>query len=446
LKEIHLENCPRLKRFSIIGQNNPDLQVSLLGCTGIEHIDVSMTSLLPNTFILPEYFTTLKSLNISRTNLEYLQYGVINTSTYLDLSMFPDLENIQAVECSKIKRIACCNNKENPIELVSNSFEGCSDLTELYGNFIITGEKVFYSCGNLKLNLDRTKDFTEGTNVTNISFQEGLLSGYNTFYGCSSLDIEAFRYLMNRLPSSLVTMESMFSGCGGIVGEINRGLLNKCSKLDTLKDAFAGTKLFGAIESRTSNYSLEDKSTWGFFDYVPNLTSLERAFSGTDVEYIDEKVFEPILDTLVNIDYCYSNCFNLKTVKDSNAIIKEVSEFSTRTFFTSLTKLVNHMGYPVDVFSGCQYVRMKVDTDANGNTYLFHTLKASDSTVVLGDSLYAGVTLVGEIGENTFGGITKTLEGEYSIPKFSTISAPFGRCNGNELKIKLSEVGNIFQK
>lgn len=446
LKEIHLENCPRLKRFSIIGQNNPDLQVSLLGCTGIEHIDVSMTSLLPNTFILPEYFTTLKSLNISRTNLEYLQYGVINTSTYLDLSMFPDLENIQAVECSKIKKIACCNNKENPIELVSNSFEGCSDLTELYGNFIITGEKVFYSCGNLKLNLDRTKDFTEGTNVTNISFQEGLLSGYNTFYGCSSLDIEAFRYLMNRLPSSLVTMESMFSGCGGIVGEINRGLLNKCSKLDTLKDAFAGTKLFGAIESRTSNYSLEDKSTWGFFDYVPNLTSLERAFSGTDVEYIDEKVFEPILDTLVNIDYCFSNCFNLKTVKDSNAIIKEVSEFSTRTFFTSLTKLVNHMGYPVDVFSGCQYVRMKVDTDANGNTYLFHTLKASDSTVVLGDSLYAGVTLVGEIGENTFGGITKTLEGEYSIPKFSTINAPFGRCNGNELKIKLSEVGNIFQK
>jgi hypothetical protein len=68
---------------------------------------------------------------------------------------------------------------------------------------------------------------------------------------------------------------------------------------------------------------------------------------------------------------------NLKSVKDSNAIILEETAFETKTFFTKLHRLKNSLGWPVEVFAGCKYIKMNV-TNENGNTYLFHTNTPTD--------------------------------------------------------------------
>ena len=445
LVEIHIENCSGLKRFNVSGQNNPDLNVYLLGCDNLEELNVSNTTLTGETLILPaKGFKTLKTLDISRTTLGYLRFGLNDIQDdYLNLIDFEDLSSLSAQECSNLSKVVCANNKENPIELKNNSFEGCSSLRELYGNFIIEGEKVFSGCSSLVLDLDTTSDFVEGSNVTNIQFKKGLLSCYNLFQGCSSINIDTFRYVMNKIPETVTSLEGMFQGCSNISGKINRSLLNRCKNVTSLKDAFSGTSLYGALESRKSSYNVDDQSTWGFFDFVPNINTIENAFSNTQLDAIDELVFEPVKDVLTNIDYCFSNCVNLHSVKDTNAVRYEDYAFQTKTFFTQLTRLSNTLGFPVEVFSGCQYIKMQV-TEEDGNTYLFHTNKNSEQAIVLIDTLYAGVQLIGYIGENTFGGITRNL-GNYYIPKFSSINTPFGRCVGNQLLIKLDEVENLFQ-
>lgn len=445
LEEVHIENCQGLKKVVLTGQNNPNLYVYLLGCNNLEELNVSGSVLTTNQLVLPaKGFTTLKTLDISRTTLGALKFGVDGVQDdFLNLEDFQDLTHLNVQECSAVSKIVCANNPDNPIELQSNSLENCSNLSELYGNFIILGDKVFAGCSSLRLALDKTKGFIEGPNVTNIQFAPNLASCYNLFQGCNSIDIDCFEYIISKLPSTVTSLEGAFSGCSGISGNIYRGLLNTIPNVTTIKDAFSGTNLHGALESRKPNYSKDDKSTWGFFDFINKVNTIEGAFQGTQLDAIDELVFEPVKNTLTNIDRCFSNCVNLRTVKDTNAINRQDSAFQTKTFFTQLTRLSNTLGFPSEVFAGCAKVKMQV-TEENGNTYLFHTNKSTDQAIILLDSLYAGVELIGYIGENTFGGITRDL-GDYFIPKFTTINSPFKRCNMGNLKIKLSEVGNLFQ-
>ena len=445
LEEVHIENCLGLKKVNLSGQNNPNLKVYLLGCNNLEELNVSNTALTEDALILPnKEFNTLTTLNISKTSLSYLRYGLSEVQDkFLNLENFPNLSNLHAQNCINLQKVVCSNNQDNPIELKNSAFDGCYSLRDLYGNFIIEGERVFQDCSQLQLNLDITQDFVEGKNVTNIQFKPTITSCYNLFQGCSSINIDVFRYIMSELPNTVTSLEGMFAGCSGIIGRINRGLLNKVPELVTLKDAFSGTGLYGAIESRKSDYSKEDPTTWGFFDFVPKLSNLENAFSNTKLDAIDEFVFEPVKNSLMSIDYCFSNCYNLKTVLDTNDVTYQDSAFQTKTFFTQFTKLTNTLGFPVDVFAGCNHVKMQV-TEENGNTYLFHSIKNSEQTIVLTDTLYSGVQLIGYIGENTFGGINRNL-GNYFIPKFTAINSPFKRCVGTGLKIKLDEVENLFQ-
>ena len=184
----------------------------MLGCDNLEELNVSNTTLTGETLILPaKGFSSLKTLDISRTTLKYLRFGLSDVQDeYLNLIDFKDLSRLSVQECSNISKIVCANNKENPIELKNNSFEGCSSLRELYGNFIIEGEKVFSGCSSLILDLDTTSDFVEGPEVTNIQFKSNLNSCYNLFQGCSSINIDAFRYIMNKIPESVTSLEGMF--------------------------------------------------------------------------------------------------------------------------------------------------------------------------------------------------------------------------------------------
>lgn len=467
LIRININVCPGLKTFNISGQNNPNLAVNLVGAWNLETLNLSNTNTL--NIILPstDRFTSLKSLDISNTTISAFNYNG-STASYLDLYYFKDLDNIAARNCTNITKVVCYNDQTgaNPINLNTDAFNGCTSLTRVIGYYNICGQSVFKECGNLILN--PTEVYANGNSqtfikyadnptlssnsITNIKFDSSTISLLSCFEGCSSLSYNDFKFIMTKIGSSVTSIEAMFKGCRGINNVIWQGLFSTCRNLLIIKEAFSNCSLTGAFYSRKSNYSATDTNTWGILDFIPNVVDAQSAFSGNNLEWIDNNVFSPITTTngkiysnLVNIDQMFSGCLNLKSCTDTNANTPIEGNLSSETFFLYLAHLANP--YPSNVFSGCQKINMNISEDTNGNTLLFHRLNPlPDGTILSVDnSLYTGINLIGEIKENVFGGITSSVGNNYSIPTFSKISSPFNS-SGSQITMKLSEMGNIFSR
>lgn len=443
LEEFHIESCKGLEEIDLSNQNNPNLKVELFDCPSLQDLNLSNSSVTSETLFLDTSYENLKRLNLSNTKIKYLNYTQNQTAIdYIDLTHFEELSDLKVSECGYITKIVCTNNQDNPIELQSKAFYGCSNLKYLYGNFTICGSEVFRGCNSLVFGLDANQSFREGQEVLNLQFIPTLDSTLGMFQNCLQFNLDDFKYIMNILPESLTSLESMFNGCRNISGDLYRGLFRRVPNLKNIKKAFAGTNLSGPVYSRTSDYKESDTSTWGLFDYTKELAILEEAFSNTKIEAIDYDVFTPIKDVITNIDRCFQGCVDLASVRDSNASQFEEDWFPTETFFTQLSNLSNELGLPEEMFLGCTKIKMDI-TQKDGNTYLFHSNVKSEKAHVLKDTLYAGVKLRGYLGQNTFGGVSREI-GNYYIPKFLTIESPFARCITGELTIKLSEVPKLF--
>ena len=463
LAQVTIDNCPGLKEFNISGQNNPALKVELTGAWNLERLnisdtrteDITLASLFNGT---ESYFKSLKSLIISRTSLSSLKFND-QTFDYLDLSNFADLDNIVASDCKKLTKVVCSNNEINPINLSSGAFFGCTSLQRVIGHFNITGAEVFKGCSLLALN-DQSiyssytpNQFLPGSIVTNISFDSSATNLLSTFEGCSTFTFDDFERLIIRIGSTVTSIEGMFKGCSNINNTIERTIFSTCRNLTVIKEAFSGTRLTGTFYSRTSNYSPADESTWGILDYLPKLVDAEAAFDSTSLEWIDNNVFAPIIyngeitySPLVKVDHMFRNCVRLSSCEDTRVDTPIEGLLNSETFFTNLRNLINV--YPDGVFAGCLKVRMVVTNDIDGNTLLFHTINKVVTPMILTSSLYSGVKLVGEIKNNVFGGISKTIyDGvvpKYYIPTFTSIQYPFNSSYG-ELTVNLSQMGSIFR-
>ena len=448
LEEVYISNCPNLKKVDLTSQNNKSLSVSILDCNKIETLMFSRSSIISSKLILPDInkWSSLKYLDISNTNIYYFKYINNKSIDYLDLKYFADLSYLNCSNCQQLVIVKCNNLESNPIELQTFSFQSCFNLQTLLGNFVIMGEGVFENCYNLKLNLDPSKT-NFNPNGVNINFNNNLISTYSMFQNCNSLTMNDFKYIMAKLPNSLDSIENMFLGCTNIDGNVYRKMFSKCPNLTNLKSAFENTRLQGTLYSRTAQYNLENSDTWGVFDFIKHASILERCFSGTSIQYLDENLFDPILETVTNIDGCFQNCINLHSIEDSNNEKKISSKFSSKTYFTKFKKLYNNLGWPSNVFNNCLYIDMQVDQELIAGskiTYLFHTNKNNLQLNEINKSLYSGIHLFGELGPNTFGGITSDLK-NYSIPRINSIDSPFIECVGNDLFIDLQHSENLFQ-
>lgn len=449
LVEVHIETCPGLKTVNLASQNNPDLVVNLIGATGLEELNLSSASVAE--LILPSVtggnFTSLKSINLARTLIKSFNYNGYDPG-YLDLTYFQDLEDLNLQYNTTVTKVACCNNQSNPIELGSNALQGCTSLSSLTGNFVLTGTRIFSECSNLNFTLPQLAytSFDEGPNAMNIQIDPELKSMYYMFESCTRFNGDNFKYIMSKLTPTITSLEGTFSGCISMYVDTWRDMFKNCPNVSTLKSAFQNSALTGILYSRTAQYSPNNEGTYGIFDFIPNVTNLEQAFYGTSILKIDNNVFVPIIESLQTIDQCFAECRRLQVWTDcsENGVGTE-GMLNSQHFFTDLISLTNTLGYPKNVFTGCIGVKMEV-INQNGNTYLFHTSRTNYNnnayTMVLDGSLYSGIQLVGEIGDNVFGSRTRNLGGNYTIPKFSAIRNPFS--NSKDLTIKLSEMQNLF--
>lgn len=458
LIQVTIDNCPGLKIFSIPGQNNPELKLELTGAWNLEELNISNTKTnnitLASLFVngVPN-FSSLKKLNISSTDLSTIAYND-RTFDYLDLTAFPNLQSIEASSCRQLVEVRCKNDESNPIEIPRGAFKDCNSLQRIKGHIAIQGGEVFRGCTSFYLNPDSiytqygTDVFLEGDEVTNVTFDTMLVDTYFLFEQCVKLSYNDFKYLMVRLTDNLTSLGGMFKGCINISGDIWYDIFRHCPNVNTIKEAFSGTGLSGVFFSRTSDYNVSKDSTWGILDFLPKVTDAEAAFDSTNLEWIDNNVFAPannVYSPLVKVDYMFRGCSQLKSCENTRATVPAEGLLSSKTFFTNLRNLAST--YPKGVFSGCKNIRMTVDTDDSGNTYLFHSINKVVQSLILNDSLYTGITLVGEVGPNIFGGISQTIDDHgttWYIPTFSSIQYPF-QYSGGELKVNLSKMANMFQ-
>lgn len=458
LRQVTIDNCPGLKTFNVSGQNNESLKLELTGAWNLEELNISNTKtqdiILPSLYVNGEpNFKSLKSLNISGTSLSTLKYND-RTFDYLDLTAFPDLENISALNCRSLVEVRCKNDKDNPIELNGSAFRECTSLVRVRGHLALLGSEVFRNCSSFYLNSNDvytqygTDVFLTGDDVTNITFSSDLTETYCMFEGCSALSYNDFKYIMVRLTSTLTSLEGMFKGCTGISGDIWYDIFRPCPNVVTIKEAFSTTRLSGPFFSRTSDYSTSNDSTWGILDFLPKLTDVEGAFEDTSLEWIDDNVFAPAggkYSPIVKADYMFRGCQLLKSCENTRATVPTTGLLTSKTFFTNLRNLAST--YPRGVFSGCTGIRMAVNNDSSGNTYLFHSINRVAQSMILTDYVYTGITLVGKIGPNVFGGVSQTINDggtTWYIPTFTSIQYPF-QYSGGELTVNLSEMANMFQ-
>lgn len=458
LRQVTIDNCPGLKTFDVSGQNNESLKLELTGAWNLELLNLSGTKtsdiILPSLYVNGKpNFSSLKSLNISNTSISSLKYND-QTPDYLDLTAFPNLENIEASGCRSLIEVRCKNDKDNPIELNGNAFKECTSLVRVKGHLALLGSEVFRNCSSFYLNSNDvytqygTDVFLTGDDVTNITFGSDLTEAYCMFEGCSALSYNDFKYIMVRLTSTLTSLEGMFKGCIGISGDIWYDIFRPCPNVVTIKEAFGTTRLSGPFFSRTSDYSASNDSTWGILDFLPKLTDVEGAFENTSLEWIDDNVFAPAggkYSSIVKADYMFRGCQLLKSCENTRAAVPTAGLLTSKTFFTNLRNLAST--YPRGIFSGCTGIRMAVSNDSSGNTYLFHSINRVAQSMILTDYIYTGITLVGKIGPNVFGGISQTINDggtTWYIPTFTSIQYPF-QYSGGELTVNLSEMANMFQ-
>lgn len=463
LVQVTIDNCPGMREFGISGQNNPGLKLELTGAWNLEVLDLSYTKtediVLASLYVNGEpNFSSLRSLDISGTSLYTLKYND-RTFDYLDLTAFPDLENIRAANCKMLTEVRCKNDKDNPIEVALGAFKDCNSLQRVKGHIALQGNEVFRGCNSFYLNPNElytqfgTDVFLTGDDATNITFDRNLTEVYFMFEDCSNLSYNDFKYLMVRLTDKVTSLEGAFKGCSNISGDLWYDMFRPCPNVNTIKEAFSNTRLSGIFFSRGQDYNPAKDSTWGILDFVPKLTDIEAAFDNTSIEWIDNNVFAPIVNgrtttysPLVKIDYMFRGCYSLKSCVSTRTTPITEGFLSSKTFFTNLRNLAGT--YPKGVFTGCDKVKMTVDNDASGNTYLFHTVNKVTQSLVLTDSVYNGIKLVGKIGPNVFGGISQTISDNgttWYIPTFTSIQFPFQYSGGAGLQVNLSEMGSMFQ-
>ena len=465
LNRISVDNCPGLKSFNISGQNNPHLIVELAGAWNLENVNVSNTLINRSNLIYPssEIWKTLKNINMSKTYLSGIKFTDVEFD-YLDFTGFDELNSIIITDCENITKVSCKNNPAKPVNLYSHSFSGCLNLKRVTGNYNISGINVFKNCRQLIINDPRTysnqgvsnflTDFMIGEELiqaTNIKFDNLSSNLFGTFESCVSLTYDDFKLLMPKIGDNITSMEAMFKGCFNINGAIWYDMFRNCKNVTILKETFSGTNLSGVFYSRDLNFNENDTSTYGILDFLPKLTDCESAFEGTNLTWIDNRLFSPIMKNgeyiyspIIKVDRMFRNCLSLKICENTRDLNITKGYLRSENFFINLRNLINV--YPKEVFEGCKNVDMIVDHDALGNTLLFHKIENISAPIVLTNSLYTGVNLIGEINENVFGGINRQLL-NYYIPIFSSIQYPFNTgSRKNELTVNLSQMGKIFRR
>lgn len=438
LTYIFVSDCNGLKRVTLSGQNNPLLEIDLRGAEGLEELYFNRIETTNITLPSKSRWHSLKSLDISNTKIGAFNYAG-EIATYLDLTNFNYLSNLNAQNNYYISEVHCPNIANQYIELTSGAFYSCSGLSRLIGNFKLAGNRIFQGCSNLIINQDYSGiDYTSTyipDDFCNITFHDALGTYSEMFAGCSRITGQDFRYIMDKVKPVVTDISKMFQGCINIKTNLWSDIFSKCPHIINMVSFCEGTGITGAF------YGGEH----GILSYIPDVEDISLAFSNSGLQWIDNDAFLGC-SSIREADQVFWGCSSLTSCTNTYDINPTAGYLDSKTFFMNLSGLDGI--FPERMFMGCRNINMTVHSEQLPNgvifDYLFHYPASKTYTeTTLTDSLYTGVNLCGDIHVNVFGGIEST-DGEFNIPSYTIISSPFANC-GTNLRARLGDLGQMFQ-
>ena len=461
LSSVTVTACPGLKIVDLQGQNNPNLVVSLVGASGLEELYLERIVTTDITFPAKRDWNALKILNLGMTTISYLNYYDTTPlhTDYLDLDQFTNLESLTINDNQSIQSIKCANNYGHQIKLAGASMVNCSNLSSIYGNFLITGTRVFSGCSRLTINSSNIYNnypvisypvpFVDNEYACNLEFASSLNSTEEMFSGCSSLSGNDFSMIMLLLHDNITNLSKMFLNCSSADAVIRYDVFRHCPNAINLSSFAEGAGIKGGIYSRADTYSDEDTTTWGTFDFIRDVRSISNMFSNSGLQFLDNNLFAPYIKndslTYFNIqdaDFAFSMCHDLTSYQSATPKSMIPNGYlQSKTFFTNLRSLG---GFPKNMFTGCSNVSMQINSeliDGIQFDYLFH-FPTEINIRQLNSEIYSGINLVGTIHNNVFGGRLAS-DGEYTIVKFTVIDGPFSD-SGNQILCNLGDMGDMF--
>ena len=243
---VAISNCPKLTSIQItncvglVGGTDTNY-LSITDCSALTSLNLSSCLALKAIDISQSNQANITYLNLASTSMSKVTGDGANTSL-LDLSNFQKLTYFNISGNSTVTAIQFYNSQSNPVPL-TNTFQGCTSLTRVYGNVNVMCTGIFRGCsvfsihgssigsvtfnGNSVLNNGRVmmpyevqnanyvgkapySDFTiafqSGTGVTNMQF--GLTNLNGDFFGtdCSTFDI----YYVTSSATNAVSFQSTF--------------------------------------------------------------------------------------------------------------------------------------------------------------------------------------------------------------------------------------------
>ena len=370
LKEIILSGCPKLTSISVSNAaqlvnvdlsncSNSELNIDLTGASSLTTLNLSNTT-TSKVVKLPVLFDKLTSLNLYSSNITSLQYGAVPVATFngepvLDLSPF-NLTYLN-LQYNSSKYIKFLNGKSKCYDVNTNTFNGCSNLTRVFGHINITSGGVFDNNSLFRIHdFENDTEFVEGLWYgPDTDTEEGLIQwnnneqlSTNIKLSTSSLDscfsdtecnLYDMYYIMSKC-QNVTNLNNTFRWCNKIVTSLDnplrRDTFKYCGNVTTATTLFYSTNIAGPLYSPTHNGDTITNYN-GLLSPLKKLTNPNGMFMSNGKKYIDDLFFSKCSATeylkFTNINSLFSDSEN-----DDVAIVDNCDESLTSANVSSRRK------------------------------------------------------------------------------------------------------------
>jgi hypothetical protein len=114
------------------------------------------------------------------------------------------------------------------------------------------------------------------------------------FEGCTNVTTDDFRYIMDKLPPNVLTIDKMWYGCAGVSYPLDKFIFSKCPRLTNATSAFESTGINGTLTAE-------------ILKTIPELQTCDRMFAKSGIKKIDNDIYYEG-NNLVKIDEMFAGC------------------------------------------------------------------------------------------------------------------------------------------
>ncbi len=356
MTKVDVSNCSQLQAFDVSNSDNIE-ELIMTGCSGPLMADLQLYSLYNlkklavnqsstlNTIRFPKYesveeaakgdagkpWEKLEYLDVSQSTIKKIQYGSADVpgNPICDMSRLTNLQSLWFNNASAVTNIE--NLNYTAVNGVGDLFSNCFYLKRVSGKISTShynANNIFYRCHILSDINDLTFDFKKEDGSPCIT------TATSAFYRCARATSAMLKKFLDACGSSLTNIKS-FIAMWGVDTTIENGVAV------TRANAVIGTA--ADRPNRDIPYDL--------FAKTPNIQNLENAFQETHYTTIPGTLFDPIKDSLQNLNCTFVACDKLVTV-GKELLRNKTALTNCAGTFCKCTALKNFINEDPQIFLG----------------------------------------------------------------------------------------------